>query len=365
MNIKWLLTFSLFFLTFLSKGQLEEHLVGYYPFENGKADDFSDRGGNGRIYGNLQIVNGVSGDALFFDGGNNNIIFKKNINRYLRGKRDFTISFYFRSDDIEQRASILSKRTYCDGRRMFDIRLSDGKIKADLSERSNFQYRKNVKSLVQNTGWHHYVYVRKGNSVRLFIDGVLEDMEQIRRIVPIDDRAYFTINGSPCRGRNGMENLRGAIDELKIFNIALSKNDVRNLSEPKAIIPNSTYQNPEEQIRRRDEASIKNNTPIDNRMQLIFGNYNDTEAKSNLVLEPKRFILTIKNPEGYQAEELIYTGKYKIEDGDLVLLEGDIVFKNKEEADSQTIPYKEKITGDLYENGVDLFAFETRMQLKK
>ena len=365
MNIKWLFTFTFLFLTFLSKGQLEEHLVGYYPFENGKADDFSDRGGKGRIYGDPQTVNGVSGNALYFDGGNHNIVFKKNINRFLRGKRDFTISFYFRSDDLEQNSSIMSKRTYCDGRRMFDIRLSEGKIKADLSERSNVRYRKNVKTLVNDTNWHHYVYVRRGNSVRLFVDGVMQDMEQIRRIIPIDDSGYFTINGSPCRGRNRMENLRGAIDELKIFNIALSKNDIRNLSKSNSIVPNSTYQNPEEEIRRRDEASIKSNTSMDSRMQLIFGNYKDAEAKSNLVLEPKRFILSIKNPDGYLADELIYTGKYKIENGDLVLLEGEIVYKNKGESDSQTIPYKEKITGDLYENGVDLFAFETRMQLKK
>ena len=114
----------------------------------------------------------------------------------------------------------MSKRNYCDGRRMFDIRLSERSIKADLSERSNVRYRKNVRTLINDTDWHHYVYVRRGNSVQLFVDGILEDMEQIRRIVPIDDSAYFTINGSPCRGRNRMQNLRGAIDELKIFNIA-------------------------------------------------------------------------------------------------------------------------------------------------
>jgi len=365
MNIKWLLTISFLFLVFLSKGQLEEHLVGYYPFENGKAEDFSDRGGNGKIYGDLQTVNGVNGEALYFNGGNHNIVFKKNINRFLRGKRDFSISFYFRSDDLEQNSSIMSKRNYCDGRRMFDIRLSQGNLKADLSERSNPRYRENVKTLVNDIAWHHYVYIRRGNSVQLFVDGVLQDMEQIRRIVPIDDRGYFTINGSPCRGRNRMENLRGAIDELKIFNIALSKNDVQYLSESNAISPNPSYQNPEEEIRRRDEASIKRNPSMDNRMQLIFGNYADADSKSSLVLEPKRFILTIKNPEGYQADELIYTGKYKIESGDIVLLAGEIVYKNEDDSSPQSIPYKEKIVGDLYENGVDLFAFETRMQLKK
>ncbi len=363
MNINWLLTIPFLFLAFLSKGQLEEHLVGYYPFENGKAEDVSDRGGNGKIYGTPQVVNGVNGDALYFDGGNHNIVFKKNINRFLRGKRDFTISFYFRSDDLEQNSSIMSKRSYCDRIQMFDIRLSQGKLKADLSERSNS--RKNVKTLMNDIQWHHYVYIRRGNSVRLFVDGVLQDMDQIRRIIPIGDRGYFTINGSPCRGRDRMENLRGAIDELKIFNIALSKNDVRYLSESNAITPNSSYQNPEEQIRRIDEASIKNNTSMDSRMQLIFGDYNDASVKSNLVLEPKRFILTIKNPEGYQADELIYTGKYKIESGELILLEGEILYKNEDDPSPKAIPYKEKIIGELYENGIDLFAFETRMQLKK
>ncbi|HFC00288.1 MAG TPA: LamG domain-containing protein [Phaeodactylibacter sp.] len=370
----------------ISEGQYGRHLVAYYPFENGKAKDYTNRGGKGKIYGRLQIVDGVKGEALRFDGGNHNIVFKGKVNRYLRGKKDFTISFYFRSDDLAQRSSILGKRRRCDGHRMFDLRFANGKINAELYQKEYPQIKNNTRAIVPNTNWHHYVYVRRGNTVRLFVDGRLEDSGQIRRIIPIDDEAYFAINASPCKGINGTGNLRGSIDELKIFNVALTKKGVHHLFEKNIRQFNHDHHGKKRKHKKKkkeyrkkerhqritqtdnDDATNfpkKNNTPTDSNLNAVFGKYTDGESKSSLVLDAKKFILTIKNPEGYQAETLIYTGKYKIEAGSLYLLKGEVVLKNQADEVTQKNDYKEKIIGEIYLNGVDLFAFETRMKLKK
>lgn len=372
MTVKWLLTFSLLLSTFITKGQFEDYLVGYYPFENGQATDLTDRGGDGTIYGDLQIVEGVNGEAIRFDGGDHNIVFQGKVNRYLRGRRDFTISFYFRSDDLDQRSSLIGKRNYCDGNRMFDLRLFRGKLKAEMYERSRPRIRNNLYTSIPNQRWHHYVYVRKGTTVRLFVDGLLQDSGRIPRVISVEDEAYFSINSSPCKGVDGTGNLRGSMDELKIFNEALSRREVAILFDANNRRPAPSYQreqlsnenlkNPNRQ--QRPNISKKNNTPTDARLNAIFGKYEDLESKSSLMLEPKRFILKIENPEGYETEELVYIGKYKIEEGDLILLQGEVNLK-KQNGEIQKIPYKEKIIGDLYENGVDLFGFETRMQLKK
>lgn len=374
MKIKYVLTLSLLILAICSKGQFEEYLVGYYPFENGKARDYATRGGKGKIYGNLQVVNGVVGEALRFDGGNHNIVFKGSLNRYLRGKRDFTISFYFKSDDLGQRSSLMGKRTRCDGRRMFDLRFSTGKLRAELYERTRPRIRNNIGALVEDTGWHHYTYVRKGNTTRIYVDGLIVDKRQIPHIIPVDDVAYFAINASPCKGQDGTGNLRGAIDELKVFNVALSKGSVRTLFEANTPIRRDSYRGGQRrglengQSRNRERYSNNRRQPNstkDTRLSSIFGKYNDRSNQSELVLEPKQFILTIKNPDGYRAKELVYTGKYKIENGDLILIKGEVALINQNGATDQKIEYDQKIIGELYQDGVDLFAFETRMQMKK
>ncbi|MEM6964083.1 MAG: LamG domain-containing protein [Bacteroidota bacterium] len=376
MKFKYVSTFLLLTLSLVAKGQFEKYLVGYYPFENGKARDYATRGGEGRIYGNLQTVNGVVGEALRFDGGNHNIVFEGNVNRYLRGTRDFTISFYFKSDDLRQRSSLMGKRARCDGRSMFDLRFSTGKLRAELYERTRPRIRNNISTLVEDTEWHHYAYVRRGNTTRIYVDGLMVDKRQIPHIIPINDAAYFAINASPCKGRDGTGNLRGTIDELKIFKVALSGRDVNVLFRATTSTSQDSYRGNQRRGsreaqpqarqrglngRRRPNSSVRR----DPRLNAIFGKYQDRDSQSELVLDPRRFVLTIKNPEGYRAKELIYTGNYKIEGGELVLLRGEVALISRSGATDQKVAYDQKIIGELYQDGVDLYIFETRMKLKK
>ncbi len=355
MNHLLLLLFLL--SSFITQGQFEENLVAYYPFEKGKVRDYAGFGGRGKIYGDLQKVQGVNGDALYFNGGNQNIVFKGSVNRFLRGKRNFTISFYFKTDDINQRSSLLGKRTRCNGFRMVDLRLANGNLNAELYERERPQIKNNIFAPIANDKWHHYVYTRKGNKVQLFVDGVLQDSHQVPHIIPIDDIAYFGINVSPCRGINKTGNLRGVIDELKVFSVALSKREVGVLFNANNPL---TYRKLRGQTSTKD--SLQNNKSLDPRLNDIFGKYEDEETQSTFVLDDQTFILKIKNPKGYQANELIYTGKYKIEAGDLYLLNGEVTLTRSDEARPQVIPYNEKIIAELYKDGIDIFAFEHRMQ---
>jgi len=360
MNLKWLLTFAFLTFTILSQGQFEKHLVGFYPFEKGQAKDYSKRGGGkGTIYGNLQIVKGVMGDAVRFDGGDHNIVFEGKVNRYLRGKRDFTISFYFRSDDPNQSSSLMGKRNRCDGNRMLDFRISKGKLKAELYERSRSRLRNNVNTRIRDNAWHHYVYVRRGNTIRLYVDGVLVEKSRIPHIISIDDRAYFAINASPCKGQDGTGNLRGALDELIIYKVALSENNVRQLYDISRPKPQSRYRDQQQNDPRNNQrsrttpprlknpkpnSSRNNNTLTDTNPSKFFGKYVDAESNSSLILEQGQFVLTVKNPEGFQADELIYVGKYRIENDEIQLLNGEVNLKNPKGNAPQKIEYSEKIS---------------------
>ena len=370
MKTRWYFASFIFFLTINLQAQITEGLVAYYPFENGKAKDVTHRGGNGNIFGRMEIVNGVRGEAFYFNGRDNNIIFQGRVNRYLRGKRDFTISFYFRTDAVTRDASILSKRARCDNNDFFDIRAKDGFVKAEFRERGRYIAKNTARVSISNKQWHHYVLVRRGNTLRLFVDGLLENISRVPRIIPVDDRAYFSINGSPCRGRDGTRNLRGSIDELKVFNRALGEQEVNILFRENLPTPpryRDSRRSPEFQIDRRKSQTSRNleGRNGDSRMNAIFGEYSDREANSKLILNQKEFTLIIKDAKSYGWDELVYKGKYKIEAGSLYLLDGKIELSNRSPRNEKKVDFKETVIGELYQDGIDLYAFETRMKLKK
>ena len=89
-------------LTFTIAAQRND-LVGSYSFENGHANDATNIGGDGIIYGEPIIVKGIIGDALYFDGNDHSIVFPGRLNNFLRSTRNFTISFFYRSDDSSHR----------------------------------------------------------------------------------------------------------------------------------------------------------------------------------------------------------------------------------------------------------------------
>ena len=370
MKKRWYLVSFIFFLTINLQAQISEGLVAYYPFENGKAIDVTRQGGNGNVFGQLEIVNGVRGEAFYFNGRDNNIIFQGRVNRYLRGKRDFTISFYFRTDALNRDASILSKRARCDNNDFFDIRARDGFVKAEFRERGRYIAKNTAKVYISNEQWHHYVLVRRGNTLRLFVDGLLKDISRVPRIIPINDRAYFSINGSPCRGRDGTRNLRGSIDELKVFNRALGEREVDFLFKENLPTPpqfRDSRRTPDFQIGRRRNQTPRNleRRKGDPRMNAIFGEYLDQETSNKLILDQKEFTLIIKDAKAYGWDELVYRGKYKIEAGSLFLLNGEVELSNRSPRNEKKVEFKEKIIGELYQGGIDLYAFETRMKLKK
>ena len=47
----------------------QEGLMLWYDFENGQANDVSGNDRSGSVYGTMDTVSGVWGDALFFSGG--------------------------------------------------------------------------------------------------------------------------------------------------------------------------------------------------------------------------------------------------------------------------------------------------------
>jgi len=371
--MKNLITLSLFSLLSISLFAQPGNLIAHYPFDNGIAVDLTQIGGDGTIQGNPIIAPGVIGDALYFDGGNHSITFSGPINNHLKAARDFTISFMFKSDDPEKMSrSIMGKRHICKGVNMFDIRASR-KISMEVYETERPRVSCNVGTRVDDLKWHHYVFIKKKNTTRLYKDGTLVDQRKINYVIGISDLVDFKINGTPCKGVDGTRNMKGYIDELRIFDDEISPFAIEKLFENyKRKWDRKRQGYAEQSPRSNDHESIqeKNYGQVDPRMNQIFGSYAD--ENSLLLIEQKTFQLKINKPEEYkQYDQAILSGKYKIEGGRLTLIplkttltlnNGDGSVKQAKEIDYQG----DTISGDIYDQVIiDLYALETRLKFRK
>lgn len=213
---------------------LTNDLVAYYPF-NGNANDESG-------YGNHGVVNGASlsadhlgsaNGAYSFDGTNNFIELPENS---AFGSPDYTVSIWFKSAGYpdgsvqnDNEAAMLISR----GRNNFELALGAPPFVA-----TGIRF---LPRLIGNTGhgfdartagfqtnvWHHAVgtYEQSGNVARLFLDG--------QELVLVHFSGPDTANNTqPARlgtRYDGTVPFKGSLDDVRIYNRALSSNEVAAL----------------------------------------------------------------------------------------------------------------------------------------
>ena len=123
--------------------------------------------------------------------------------------------------------------------------------------------------------WHHIVFVRDGNLVRIYLDGQLEVQSKAKRtLTPAGARQFFV--GGRC---DGMFPFEGKIDEISVYDRPLTPDEVAGhfkVSERKALIPE-----PESQPKPAKEALKELHVPDGYRVELV--------ASEPLISDPVAF----------------------------------------------------------------------------
>ncbi|WP_020568625.1 LamG domain-containing protein [Neolewinella persica] len=233
-------------------------LIAHYPFE-GNGKDLSGNGHDAVPFGNLKYEPGIVGQAAVFDG--KTTFFEILPNGYLPEIGDFTITTWVFLKDYplenagksgEVRSYIfnghsgyrLSRTFYRPGFSMILDRQTDGR-----EEFHNFM----CSSVINGYGnaeqsiackvkgfWRCVTFVRSGDELITYVDGEeLENRFVARRshvgtdLIDMNHHWYigtFSGNNPHYYRNNGITyNFKGLLDEMRIFNRALSANEVRNI----------------------------------------------------------------------------------------------------------------------------------------
>ena len=204
-----------------------EGLVLYLPFDEGKgniAHDYSGHGNHGVIYG-AKWVNGISGKALEFDGVDDYVEVANSSS--LNPSTQITLCAWIRfQEGGTYNPRIISKLPYAFGDEPgYELITGKTGVSRIVYFRCGPNTRIQTKDSIWEGQWYFLTATYDGHVLKIFVNGILDTQEN----------ATVTINSGtrPLNiGRKnveGYDHFHGIIDEVRIYNRALSEEEIQAL----------------------------------------------------------------------------------------------------------------------------------------
>ncbi|APF19655.1 Laminin G sub domain 2 [Caldithrix abyssi DSM 13497] len=200
----------------------QPRLIAYYPF-NGNAKDESGFGNDGTVYGASLTSDrfGNVNSAYRFDGYNDYIEIPNYVmNNLSKG----TFSAWIKMTEINRQNGIIDKtETY--NTNYFQLIVHDNnQLRLNIDVHYGETLRLYSNSMLDKNTWYHVVVTWDGNYWRIYLNGKLDAQATRDRTVP--DATRPILIGKVDGNRSPM---KGAIDDIRIYNYVLSDNEINNL----------------------------------------------------------------------------------------------------------------------------------------
>lgn len=232
-------------------GSLTQGLVGYWPF-CGNANDDSGKGNNGTVNGATLTTDrfGNANSAYSFNGINNWIDIQNNST--INFQNEFSISLWLNANQNNINSGLIGKwndfnGTLLGGQEEFAITVNDNVantmfalLRTNTSPNTNFQVQFNNSGYNGNQ-WHLFTYVFGNNSISLYKNGTLVGTSAttgtiVNYIQNLEIGRYG--GGQPTSGGN--THFNGTLDDIGIWNRALTQQEITNLYNANQCITNIT-----------------------------------------------------------------------------------------------------------------------------
>jgi hypothetical protein len=214
-------------------------LVGYWPF-NGNANDESGNGNNGTVNGATLTIdrNGYENSAYSFDGYTS-ISVLHNISLNIIG--NLTLSAWFLSDgppNFRTNHMIVTKRSPTEFNTFpyamcinYQFGIPSDYKKPMFTTASSYpdgyQYLQSNQD-ISNGIWNHIISVVNGDNLKIYLNGIIV----LDTIVDNNKRVINNANllfGSGARTDLPAEQFNGKLDDIAIYNRALTDQEITNL----------------------------------------------------------------------------------------------------------------------------------------
>ena len=211
-------------LTITTFTVLPDGLIAYYPFDgnaNAKIGTL-----NGTVSG-ATLTTGRNNDddtAYSFDGVDDYIEFGAGM---LSGDGEFSILIWINTSSSTTQKRILSQRNGgFQGIYKLDL-LTNGKIKF-LTYSTTNEWIVTSSSALNDGNWHHLALVQKDNGGQMYLNGSLDQTDNSSGKVNLTS-TIKTYLGKEGRNNSSDWYYSGKVDDLKIYNRALSASEIQTL----------------------------------------------------------------------------------------------------------------------------------------
>jgi len=225
----------------LGQSTLADGLVAYYPF-NGNANDVSGNGNNGTVFEAALSADrfGLASSAYVFDGVNDQIVISHSAS--ISPTTQVTVSGWIRPLANEDNKHVVSKGSHVNYfSRSYSLQgpWSDGKWRAALSTGTGEVVVASSAAAVLGQ-WSHVLMSYDGATVNLYIDGQLSATQAAAGQITQTTEELFL--GSHKFYAPSDYWFNGGLDDVRIYNRALSATEVTQLYATEAVPPSITAQ---------------------------------------------------------------------------------------------------------------------------
>jgi hypothetical protein len=214
-------------------------MVGYWPFDGGSGIDGSSFGNDATIFGAVPAA-GYVGDALDFNGAGDHVVIP-NDSSLSMASNSITVACWIYPDSLATEWSTIIQRDNASGS-WFDwqlyARASDAPTAFHPVFRMDWDQSGDSGSIpaseqvegdiiLSTNTWYHIAATYDGSQMKFYIDGTLRGTTPVNGTIPNSGKDIW-IGGNEVWG----EYFAGLIDELYIFDRALSEEEIQALMNP-------------------------------------------------------------------------------------------------------------------------------------
>ena len=182
---------------------------------------------DGQLLNGVTYTRGFNGRAFHFNGQGSEVDFDAvggNFNR-----DPFTIAFFIKTTSQVSQAMV-EKRPVCDAASFWDFRMTGDLWGAFLDGAPGAEGTGVTGPPgIADGNWHHVALVRNGTNNTIYLDGANPSTAISPEAVQLSNAAPMRAGMSRCTGIDGTNPFDGNLDELMIFNKALSQQQIKVL----------------------------------------------------------------------------------------------------------------------------------------
>jgi len=203
-------------------------IIGWWP-GNGNGNDIV--GGNdGTLLNHTSYAPGMVGQSFSFDGVDDYILVSDNPSLNITG--DVTVGLWAKRDKLDSYSIMLSKGagsiSGIDVPSAYVLQFNESNVlMGGFEDASGANYILSG-PVVTDTNLHHYAYARSGSSHKLFMDGVVV-ANAVFAAAPGNTSGIDLSIGGVREGSGFVDYFGGLIDEVQIYNRALSDTEVQSI----------------------------------------------------------------------------------------------------------------------------------------